>query len=73
MTLKYGVCGQFTIDYKGVHKGIDVFVGADRGMGLIIIPWEAIPEECIIAEYHGNKSDKVASHILRKGLIKGEG
>ena len=67
------VCGEFTMDYTGVPKGIDVFVGADRGLEIITIPWEAISEECIVAEYHENKSDEVASEILRKGLTKGQG
>lgn len=67
------VCGQFTMDYTGVPKGIDVFYGPDRGLGLMVIPLENIPEECIIAEHHENKSDEVASEILRKGLTKGQG
>ena len=68
------VCGEFTgIGYTGVPANIDVFCGADRGLGLMVIPLEAIPEECIVAEYHENKSDEVASEILRKGLTKGQG
>ena len=27
------VCGEFTMEYKGVPKDVDVFVGADRGLG----------------------------------------
>jgi len=34
------VCGEFTMEYKGVAKEVDVFVGADRGEKIIVFDIE---------------------------------
>lgn len=60
------VCGEFTMEYKGVPVGVDVFVGADRGLGKYAV-FDFVPD------VKRRKSDEVASEILRRDQTKGEG
>ena len=59
------VCGEFTVEYKGVSKEVDVYIGADRGGKIVVFDW--VPEGGL------SKSEQVASDIIREGLIKGQG